>query len=147
MNDLAKILLEKDVFRISEKPFLWASGIKSPFYCDNRLLLSYPKEWELFLKSFCDLITKGFPECNAIAGVATAGIPHAAVIAQRLGLPLVYVRSKAKEHGKKQMIEGRVFEGARFLVIEDLVSTGKSSLKAEPKRFKSLRVMTNCPLV
>lgn len=112
------------------KPFVWASGIRSPIYCDNRILLSHPKARDLIIKGFMELLGKKKIRFDAIAGIATAGIPHAAILADRFRKPLLYVRSSPKKHGKGNQIEGRLERGRRVLVIEDLVSTGQSSLSA-----------------
>jgi len=110
--------------------FTWASGIKSPVYCDNRLILSYPEVRTHIIDAFVKLIKEHYPDTNCIAGVATSGIPHAALIADKMNLPMVYVRAKAKEHGRGNLVEGKIFEGAKILLIEDLFSTGKSSIEA-----------------
>ncbi len=128
---IANDLLDIKAFIFSpENPFTWASGIKSPVYCDNRITLSYPEVRKNIVSGFCDLIKKHYPEVEVIAGVATAGIPHAALVAAALDLPLVYVRSSAKKHGKKNRIEGEFRDGAKIVVIEDLISTGGSALDA-----------------
>ncbi|KAF6585732.1 orotate phosphoribosyltransferase [Paenibacillus polymyxa] len=113
-----------------QQPFTWTSGIKSPIYCDNRLTMSYPEVRELIADSFAALIREQYPETEVIAGTATAGIPHAAWVAQKLNLPMAYVRDKAKGHGKENQIEGRISAGQKVMVIEDLISTGGSSIKA-----------------
>ncbi|ALA43033.1 MULTISPECIES: orotate phosphoribosyltransferase [Paenibacillus] len=113
-----------------QQPFTWTSGIKSPIYCDNRLTMSYPEVRELIADSFAALIREQYPETEVIAGTATAGIPHAAWVAQKLNLPMAYVRDKAKGHGKENQIEGRIGAGQKVMVIEDLISTGGSSIKA-----------------
>ncbi|MEM6770001.1 MAG: orotate phosphoribosyltransferase [Bacteroidota bacterium] len=110
-------------------PFTWASGMRSPIYCDNRVLLSYPDIRNDVIAGL-ETLAQNFSDVEGIAGVATAGIPHGALLADRLGLPFVYIRSKAKEHGRQNQIEGRVAPGKRYLVVEDLISTGGSSLKA-----------------
>lgn len=112
------------------EPFTWASGWKSPIYCDNRLTLSYPAIRTWIKNTLADGIRQQFPNVEIIAGVATAGIPHAALVADELGLPMVYVRSEAKKHGLSNQIEGKPVGGASIVVIEDLVSTGGSSLTA-----------------
>lgn len=112
------------------QPFTWTSGLKSPIYCDNRLTLSYPAIREQIAEGFVTLIHELYPDADVIAGTATAGIPHAAWVAQKMGLPMVYVRDKAKGHGKENLIEGVVKPGQKIVVIEDLISTGGSSLKA-----------------
>ncbi|MGG4217487.1 orotate phosphoribosyltransferase [Paenibacillus jamilae] len=113
-----------------QQPFTWTSGIKSPIYCDNRLTMSYPEVRELIADSFAALIREQYPETEVIAGTATAGIPHAAWVAQKLNLPMAYVRDKAKGHGKENQIEGRISAGQKVMIIEDLISTGGSSIKA-----------------
>lgn len=112
------------------QPFTWTSGIKSPIYCDNRLTMSYPHIRDLIAESFAALIRKDYPEAEVIAGTATAGIPHAAFTTQKLGLPMAYIRDKAKGHGKENQIEGLIKPGQKVVVIEDLISTGGSSIKA-----------------
>ena len=117
------------VFLRPNEPFTWASGIKSPIYCDNRLTLSYPQTRERIESSLADLIRDRFPDCEALFGTATAGIAHAAICAHILGLPAGYVRGSAKDHGRGNRIEGVVTPGMRVVVIEDLVSTGGSVLE------------------
>ena len=128
---IALLLLQVGAVALSpSKPFTWASGISSPIYCDNRLLLSDPKAREEVIRAFLSLIKKEKIYFDAIAGIATAGIPHASILADRLKKPLLYVRAVAKQHGKGNQIEGKLKKGSRVLVIEDLVSTGGSSLAA-----------------
>ncbi len=130
-QSIAKDLLEIEaVFLNPSDPFTWASGIKSPIYCDNRITMSYPKVRKEIAKGLASKIKEAFPEVQVIAGTATAGIPHAAWVAEILDLPMVYIRSKAKDHGKGNQIEGRIFEGQKMVVIEDLISTGGSVLEA-----------------
>ncbi|NEW05304.1 orotate phosphoribosyltransferase [Paenibacillus sp. SYP-B3998] len=112
------------------QPFTWTSGLKSPIYCDNRLTMSHPAIREAIADGFVALIQEKFPDAEVVAGTATAGIPHAAWVAQKLGLPMIYIRDKAKGHGKENLIEGSVQPGQKVIVIEDLISTGGSSLKA-----------------
>ncbi len=112
------------------EPFTWASGLRAPVYCDNRLTLAYPAVRSRITAGFQELIGRGAARPGAVAGVATAGIPQAALVADRLGLPLAYVRAGAKGHGRENRIEGRVSEGQRVVLIEDLVSTGGSSVAA-----------------
>ncbi|MND85436.1 Orotate phosphoribosyltransferase [compost metagenome] len=112
------------------QPFTWTSGIKSPIYCDNRLTMSYPEIRDLIAESFATVIRESYPDTEVIAGTATAGIPHAAFVAQKLGLPMAYIRDKAKGHGKENQIEGLIKAGQKVIVIEDLISTGGSSIKA-----------------
>jgi orotate phosphoribosyltransferase len=113
-----------------EQPFTWTSGIKSPIYCDNRITLSYPAVRRKIAEAFAAAIREHFPQAEVIAGTATAGIPHAAWVAERLDLPMIYVRDKAKGHGRQNQIEGALAAGQNVIVIEDLISTGGSSLKA-----------------
>ncbi|MBF2503138.1 orotate phosphoribosyltransferase [Listeria marthii] len=128
---VAEQLLEiKAVFLKPNDPFTWASGIKSPIYCDNRLTLGFPKVRQFIAQSLAEKIKQTFGEVDVVAGTATAGIPHAAWVSDLLDLPMVYVRSKAKEHGKGNQIEGPIAKGQKAVVIEDLISTGGSSLKA-----------------
>ena len=111
-------------------PFTWASGWKSPIYCDNRVTLSYPSARTHIRQAFAEIIIKKFGKPDVIAGVATGGIPQGVLIAQELGLPFIYVRSAAKGHGMGNMVEGAFEKGQRVVVIEDLISTGGSSIKA-----------------
>lgn len=111
-------------------PFTLSSGLKSPIYCDNRLTMSYPNVREAIANGFTEIIKQHYPDVDVIAGTATAGIPHAAWVSQKLSLPMVYVRSSVKSHGKKKQIEGLIKRGDKVVVIEDLVSTGGSSLTA-----------------
>lgn len=128
---IAKILLETKAVKLSpQTPFKWSSGWNSPIYCDNRITLSYPKERSFIKKSLCDLVLDTFPSCEAIAGVATAGIAQGALVAEQLGLPFLYVRPEPKKHGMKNTVEGRCTEGQNIVLIEDLISTGGSSIKA-----------------
>ena len=128
---IAKDLLTIEaVFLRPNEPFTWASGIKSPIYCDNRMTMSYPAVRKAIANGLAAQIKERFPEVEVIAGTATAGIPHAAWVADILDLPMVYIRSKAKDHGKGNQIEGRITEGQKMVVIEDLISTGGSVLEA-----------------
>lgn len=130
-RDFASKLLRIKAIKLQpNEPFTWASGWKSPFYCDNRKTLSYPDIRTFVKVGMVHAILKHFPEADVIAGVATAGIPQAALIADVLNMPLIYVRSKPKDHGLENLIEGEMREGAKVVVIEDLISTGGSSLKA-----------------
>lgn len=132
-NDVAKYLLETKAVHLEPKEenfFTWTSGIKSPIYCDNRQLISYPEARAKITASFCDLIREKFTGVELIAGTATAGIPWAAWISEALNLPMVYIRSKPKGHGMKSAIEGKISKSQKTLIIEDLISTGKSSIEA-----------------
>lgn len=134
MDSKAKIalsLLQINAIQLRpQNPFTWASGIKSPIYCDNRIALSYPMVRRLILDGFLEKLSTASPPVEVIAGVATAGIPWASFIALESGLPLVYVRSEAKSHGRQNAVEGKVEPGQKVLLVEDLISTGGSSLKA-----------------
>lgn len=128
---IAEFLLQIKAIKLEpNKPFTWASGWKSPIYCDNRVTLSYPKVRTYIRQEFVNLILETFGKPDVIAGVATGGIAQGALVAQELGLPFVYVRSEAKKHGMTNLIEGVVEKGQSVVVIEDLISTGGSSLKA-----------------
>lgn len=128
---IANTLLEIGAVSLQPNdPFTWASGIKSPIYCDNRLTLSYPDARREIAAGLKELILTHFPETEMVAGTATAGIPHAAWVSELLNLPMSYVRSSAKGHGKGNQIEGRVVEGQKVVVVEDLISTGGSVITA-----------------
>ena len=130
-RQVSKSLLEIEAVKLNpNNPFTWASGWKSPIYCDNRLSLSFPEVREYITKALVEEIKSTYPDVESIAGVATAGIPQGALVAAKLGLPFIYVRSKAKGHGMTNLIEGKVVKGQKTVVIEDLISTGGSSLKA-----------------
>ena len=130
-NDIARDLLKiKAVYLKPEEPFTWASGIKSPIYTDNRVTLAYPETRTLIENGFVEKIRAEFPDVEVIAGTATAGIPHGAIIADKMNLPVAYIRSKPKDHGAGNQIEGRVAPGQKMVVIEDLISTGGSVLDA-----------------
>ena len=126
-RDLLKI---KAVYLKPEEPFTWASGIQSPIYTDNRVTLAYPETRTLIEDGFVEKIRAEFPDVEVIAGTATAGIPHGAIIADKMNLPFAYIRSKPKDHGAGNQIEGRVAPGQKMVVIEDLISTGGSVLDA-----------------
>ena len=129
-SEIARKLLQINAIKLNpHNPFIWASGIHSPIYCDNRIALSYPEVRNLIKEGFGQL-SKSFGPFDSVAGVATAGISHGALLADLLEKPFIYVRSKAKGHGRQNMIEGEVRPGTKVLVIEDLISTGGSSLKA-----------------
>ena len=127
---IAKELLNiKAVFLSPEEPFTWASGIKSPIYCDNRLILSYPEVRDKVEKGLAKLVKKHFPQAEILMGTATAGIAHAALVAERLNLPMGYVRSGKKDHGRNNQIEGKYEKGQKVVVIEDLISTAGSAIE------------------
>lgn len=130
-RDIASSLLDIEAIRMRpEEPFTWSSGWQSPIYCDNRLSLSYPEIRTRIKHYLANSVTYAYPEAEAIAGVATAGIPQGALVADQLNLPFLYVRSKPKGHGMENMIEGKATPGQKVVLVEDLVSTGGSSLKA-----------------
>lgn len=129
-RNIAKDLLDIEaVFLRPNDPFIWASGIKSPIYCDNRLTLSYPRVRKDIEEGIATLIKDKYPECECLMGTATAGIAHAALVADILDLPMGYVRGGAKSHGRNNRIEGLVKPGMKVVVVEDLISTGGSSLE------------------
>ena len=136
MNDVAALKIAEFLLQIKaiklqpNKPFTWASGWKSPIYCDNRKTLSYPQIRTYIRQQFVNIINEEFSKPDVIAGVATGGIAHGALVAQDLGLPFVYVRAETKVHGLSNLIEGVIEPGQSVVVIEDLISTGSSSLKA-----------------
>jgi orotate phosphoribosyltransferase len=128
---ISQLLLKIQAVKLSPaKPFIWASGKESPIYCDNRLTLSYPEVREAICDEFIEKIKVNYPNAEAIAGVATGGIAHGMLVANRLGLPFVYVRDKPKGHGRENMVEGFLEKNTKVVVIEDLISTGGSSLKS-----------------
>lgn len=127
---IAKHLLDiQAVFLRPNEPFTWASGIQSPIYCDNRLTLSYPSARKDVEAGLAKLVQENFPDCQCLMGTATAGIAHAALVADILELPMGYVRGGAKSHGRNNRIEGKVTQGMKVVVVEDLISTGGSSLE------------------
>lgn len=130
-SKVASMLLKIEAIKLSvHKPFTWSSGWKSPIYCDNRLALSYPEVRTHIKENLVNAIHENFFSAEAIAGVATAGIPQGVLVAQDMNLPFIYVRPKPKDHGMENLIEGRVVKNQKVVVIEDLISTGGSSLKA-----------------
>jgi orotate phosphoribosyltransferase len=130
-NNVAGFLLDCQAVKLNLKqPYVWASGWKAPIYTDNRVTLSFPSVRTYIKNQLISLIVNNFPSVECIAGVATGGIPQGALVADEIGIPFIYVRSEAKNHGLKNMIEGQVQEGQKVVVVEDLISTGKSSLKA-----------------
>ena len=130
-KQIAQILLNVGAVELSpDEPFTWASGIESPIYCDNRLTMADPVGRKQIAEGLAQLIREHYSDTTIIAGTATAGIPHAAWVADILGLPMVYIRSTAKGHGRSRQIEGRVSSGDVAIIIEDLISTGGSSLNA-----------------
>lgn len=129
-REIAKALLEiKAVFFRPDEPFTWASGIKSPVYCDNRLILTAPEQRKTVEQAIADTVKANYPECEVLMGTSTAGIAHAAIAASILDMPMGYVRSGAKDHGRQNQIEGRLEKGQKVVVVEDLISTGGSVLE------------------
>lgn len=128
---IAQSLLACEAVKLNvSNPFTWTSGLRSPVYCDNRVTLSFTETRKYITQSLCDAIKANFGEVEAIVGVATAGIPQGTSIADAMNLPFAYVRSEAKKHGLKNNIEGKIAPNTKVVVVEDLISTGKSSLKA-----------------
>lgn len=138
-----KLLEIKAVKLQPEKPFTWASGWKSPIYCDNRKTLSYPEVRNLIKVELARIVMEKYPDVEAIAGVATGAIAQGALVADLLGLPFVYIRSSKKDHGMENLVEGYIEEGKKVVVIEDLISTGGSSLKA----VKAIREEKKCEVL
>jgi len=129
--EVAQLLLQINTIKVQPTlPFTWASGWKSPIYCDNRKILSYPHARSIIRDRFVEVIKQQYPEAEVIAGVATGAIAHGALVAEKLGLPFIYVRSEPKSHGLENLIEGDLGVGQKVVIVEDLVSTGGSSLKA-----------------
>lgn len=138
MSDIKRIIAEellriRAVFLRPEEPFTWASGIKSPIYCDNRLILTDVKARNIVEKALADMIQNEYPEAELIMGTATAGISHAAIAAHILSLPMGYVRSSNKNHGRQNLIEGKIIKKQKTVVVEDLISTGGSSIEVVEK--------------
>ncbi len=129
-REIAKALLGiKAVFFRPDEPFTWASGIKSPIYCDNRLILTAPEQRVIVETAIAETVKKEYPDCEVLMGTSTAGIAHAAIAAHMLGMPMGYVRSGAKDHGRQNQIEGRLEKGQKVVVVEDLISTGGSVIE------------------
>ena len=131
---IAKALMDIQAISLNPAhPYTWASGLKAPIYCDNRLIMSFPEVRSFIEEELVALIRSHYPKAEVIAGTATAGIPHAAIIADKMNLPMVYVRSNHKDHGKKNAIEGRIEPGQNVVMVADLISTGKSVIEAADK--------------
>lgn len=124
-----QLLKIKAVYLSPKEPFTWASGIKSPIYTDNRIILSYPDAREVVETAIAETVKREYPEAEVLMGTSTAGIPHAAIAATKLNMPMGYVRGKAKDHGRGNQIEGRLEKGQKVVVIEDLISTGGSCIE------------------
>ena len=128
-HEVARSLLSIEaVFLRPQEPFTWASGIKSPIYCDNRLILTAPEARDLVEHAIAETVRREYPQAQVLMGTATAGIAHAAIAAHLLGLPMGYVRSRSKDHGRQNRIEGKLVPGQKVVVVEDLISTGGSVL-------------------
>lgn len=144
-HEVAALLFDIEAVAVNmEEPFRYTSGLLSPIYCDNRLIISYPDKRDMIAQAFVDLIQAEGMEYDTIGGPATGAIPHSAFVAQKLNCPMIYIRGKAKEHGKKKQVEGKMDSGARVLIIEDLVSTGGSSLAAIEGVRNEGGVVTDC---
>ncbi|MDO4819634.1 MAG: orotate phosphoribosyltransferase [Prevotella sp.] len=124
-----QLLKIRAVFLRPDEPFTWASGIKSPIYCDNRIILSYPEARDIVERAIAQTVEERFPECEVLMGTSTAGIAHAAIAASIMGKPMGYVRGSAKDHGRGNRIEGQLEKGQKVVVIEDLISTGGSCIE------------------
>jgi orotate phosphoribosyltransferase len=134
MNDIKRetasdLLSIEAVFLRPDQPFTWASGIKSPIYCDNRLTLTAPEVRNRIENGLCGLVKENYPDCEVLMGTSTAGIAHAAIVGHIMGLPMGYVRSGAKDHGRANQIEGKLLPGQKVVVVEDLISTGGSVIE------------------
>ena len=142
-SQTAELLIKLKAIKLNPSdPFIWASGLKSPIYCDNRILLSDPKSRNIIANYFSEIIKNKYYDVEVIAGVATGAIGIGILVAQKLNLPFIYVRPEAKKHGRKNQIEGKISENQKIVVIEDLISTGKSSLNAvKALRESNLEVM------
>lgn len=133
-HQVAQALLEIQAVSLKPaNPYVWSSGLKAPIYCDNRLIMSFPEVRTFIENELVNLIRENYPEAELIAGTATAGIPHAAIVADKLNLPMIYVRSSNKEHGKNSVIEGRIQANQKVVMVEDLISTGGSVIEAAAK--------------
>ena len=146
--EVAKKLMEIKAVKVQPlKPFTWASGWKSPIYCDNRKILSFPETRSFIRDKFAEIIRNKYPQVEVIAGVATGAIAHGALLADILGLPFIYVRSTPKGHGLENQIEGNLLPGQKVVVIEDLISTGGSSLKAAEAIKESKGIVLGLSLI
>lgn len=142
---VAQSLLDIQAVSLSpQEPFIWASGLKSPIYCDNRITISVPDVRTQIANGLADLIKEKYPDVEVIAGTATAGIPHAAFISQVMNLPMIYIRGKAKDHGKGNQIEGRIQKGQKIVLVEDLISTGGSVIEAAQAAEREGAVVLGC---
>src|SRR5699024_6125733 len=142
---VAQSLLDIQAVSLSpQEPFTWASGLKSPIYCDNRITISVPDVRTQIANGLADLIKEKYTDVEVIAGKATAGIPHAAIISQVMKLPMIYIRGKAKDHGKGNQIEGRIQKGQKIVLVEDLISTGGSVIEAAQAAEREGAVVLGC---
>lgn len=147
-HEVAQKLMEIEAVSLSpQAPYTWASGLKAPIYCDNRLIVSYPEVRTFIENQLVAMIKEQFQEVEVIAGTATAGIPHAAIVADKMNLPMIYVRSSNKDHGKKNAIEGRIHPGQKVVMIEDLISTGQSVLDAADKVIEAGGEVIGCAAI
>jgi len=145
MAETASILLEIQAVKLNPaEPFTYASGIRSPIYCDSRMILSFPEKRAKIISFFLEAIKQNNLQFDIVCGIATAGIPHAALIAEKLGKPMIYARSEAKDHGRKNQIEGKLEKGQKVLMVEDLISTGGSSINAVNAVREAGGIVENC---
>lgn len=144
-KEIADILLGIRAITLSpSKPYRFVSGIFSPIYCDNRLLMSYPEKRKKIIDYFVEVIRERNLDFDVVAGIASSGIPHAAWIAERLGKPMIYIRKKTKEHGKENLIEGKLEKGQKVVIVEDLISTGSSSVNGVEAVRDQGGIVENC---
>ena len=144
-KEIANILLGIRAITLSpSKPYRFVSGIFSPIYCDNRLLMSYPEKRKKIIDYFVEVIRERNLDFDVVAGIASSGIPHAAWIAERLGKPMIYIRKKTKEHGKENLIEGKLEKGQKVVIVEDLISTGSSSVNGVEAVRDQGGIVENC---
>ncbi|MCK4531261.1 MAG: orotate phosphoribosyltransferase [Candidatus Aenigmarchaeota archaeon] len=144
-KEIANILLDVRAITLSpSKPYRFVSGIFSPIYCDNRLLMSYPEKRKKIIDYFVEVIRERNLDFDVVAGIASSGIPHAAWIAERLGKPMIYIRKKTKEHGKENLIEGKLEKGQKVVIVEDLISTGSSSVNGVEAVRDQGGIVENC---
>ncbi len=144
-NDIAKILLKIGAVTLKmDPPYKWVSGIFSPIYCDNRLLMSYPEERKKVVDGFVEIIKNKRIEFDVVAGIASSGIPHAAWLAEKLSKPMIYVRKKSKGYGRGKLIEGKLEKGAKVLIVEDLISTAGSLVNGIESVRQAGGIVNNC---
>ncbi|MCK4335434.1 MAG: orotate phosphoribosyltransferase [Candidatus Aenigmarchaeota archaeon] len=147
-KEIADILLDVRAITLSpSKPYRFVSGIFSPIYCDNRLLMSYPEKRKKIIDYFVEVIRERNLDFDVVAGIASSGIPHAAWIAERLGKPMIYIRKKTKEHGKENLIEGKLEKGQKVVIVEDLISTGSSSVNGVEAVRDQGGIVENCLVI